>query len=248
MLIVSIFLMTGYGLKAQNALFVTTGKIEYEKRYNLYEMLKDNGDNNDWSELAKKTMPKFKLTYYDLSFSPEKSLYRPGRDNPENDKGLGWFNDLPAEANIIFTDFDAGKSVSQKDLFGEAFLIQDTTRRIKWKITDETRVIAGFNCRRANALIMDSIYVVAFYTDEILAPGGPESFSGLPGMILGVALPHQHVTWFATKVEVMEVKPAQFAVPTKGKKMSNAELVKVLNDKLKGWGKSGRRYIQGMML
>jgi GLPGLI family protein len=49
-------------------------------------------------------------------------------------------------------------------------------------------VIAGFNCRRANAMIMDSIYVVAFYTDEILTTGGPESFSGLPGMILGVAL------------------------------------------------------------
>jgi GLPGLI family protein len=246
--LVSLFLMTGHLLKAQNAQFITGGKIEYEKRYNLYEMLKDNEDDNGFSELAKKTMPKFKLTYYDLNFTPEKSLYKPGRDNPENDKGPGWFSDLPAEANIIFTDFEAGKSTSQKDLFGEAFLIQDTTRRIKWKITDETRVIAGFNCRRANAIIMDSIYVVAFYTDEILAPGGPESFTGLPGMILGIALPHQHVTWFATKVEVMEVKPAQFAIPTKGKKMSNAELIKALNDRLKDWGKNGRRIMQGMML
>jgi len=244
-----IMLIAMLAANAQNSVFVTSGKIEYEKRLNLYEMVKDADFNDDgFAELAKKTMPKFKLTYYNLSFTPEKSLYQPGKDNPDNDKGLGWFNDRPAETNIIFSDFESGKSTSQKSLFGESFLIQDTTRRIKWKITDETRVIAGFNCRRANAIIMDSIYVVAFYTDEIVAPGGPESFTGLPGMILGVALPHQHVTWFATKVDVTEVKPAQFAIPTKGKKISNADLVKTLNERLKDWGKSGRRYIQEMML
>ena len=96
--------------------------------------------------------------------------------------------------------------MSQKTVFEQTFLVEDTLRRIKWKITDETRPIAGFNCRRANALIMDSICVVAFYTDEILTTGGPESFSGLPGMILGIALPHEHITWFATKVEDLRVR------------------------------------------
>jgi GLPGLI family protein len=47
---------------------------------------------------------------------------------------------------------------------------------------------------------MDSIYVVAFYSDQIVVRGGPESFWGLPGMIMGVVLPHEYTTWYATKV------------------------------------------------
>ena len=110
------------------------------------------------------------------------------------------------------------------------------------------REIAGFNCRRANAIIMDSIYVVAFYTDEILAPGGPESFSGLPGMILGVALPHEHITWFATKVEMVPVEPAELNAPVKGKKVNNKELLETINNTFKDWGREGAFYLREIML
>ena len=243
-----LLLVTRTPLSAQNLVFVTSGKIEYEKRLNLYEQMNDNDNDEGWTDLMKKAMPKFKINYYDLNFTPEKTLYQPGRENPDNNKIPGWMQERPGESNVIFTDFESGKSTSQKKVFDQSFLILDSTRRIKWKITDEMRMIAGFNCRRANAMIMDSIYVVAFYTDEILAPGGPESFTGLPGMILGVALPHQHVTWFATKVEVTEVKPAQFVIPTKGKKVTNADMAKTLSDRMKEWGKSGRRIIQDVML
>jgi GLPGLI family protein len=154
----------------------------------------------------------------------------------------------PGENNIIQSDLEAGKFVSQKNVLGKTFLLQDSLRKIKWKITDETRVIAGFNCRRANAIIMDSIYVVAFYTDEILSSGGPESFTGLPGLILGVALPHQHVTWFATKVQQVEVGPAGVAIVPKGKKVNYVSLYEELKEGTKDWGKSGRRVVQASML
>ncbi len=89
------------------------------------------------------------------------------------------------------------------------------------------REIAGYTCRRANALVMDSIYVVAFYTEVIPVSSGPEIFSGLPGMILGVALPHENVTWFATSVKdndtLKEIKP-----PAKGKATDNTGLRKTL--------------------
>ena len=107
---------------------------------------------------------------------------------------------LVSQNNTIFTDLQTKTSIDQKMVFEDFFLVKDSTRKIKWKITDETREIAGFTCRRANAIVMDSIYVVAFYTEKIPISGGPESFSGLPGMILGLALPHENITWFATKV------------------------------------------------
>ena len=108
-------------------------------------------------------------------------------------------------------------------------LVKDSIRKITWKITDEYRDVAGFSCRRANAIILDSIYVVAFYTNEIHISGGPESFRGLPGMILQVALPHENVTWKATKVMPQSGSSAKIIAPQKGSVINN----KQLNDKIK---------------
>ena len=123
-----------------------------------------------------------------------------------------------------------------KQAFEKSFLVKDSIKKIKWKLTDETREIAGYQCHRANALFFDSIYVVAFYTDEILTKGGPESFNGLPGMILGIAIPHQHITIFATKVTGFDTHPDKWTLPQQGKstvtnnKEFNVTTAKMLKD------------------
>ncbi|GAC1431020.1 MAG: hypothetical protein NVSMB7_07180 [Chitinophagaceae bacterium] len=204
----------------------------------------DEGDT--WSEIQKKTMPKFRSTYFDLVFDKNRTIYQPGRENPDNNKTF--FSDNIADENVIYAELDSSKSISQKKVFEQVFLIQDSTRKIQWKITDETRVIAGFQCRRANAIIMDSVYVVAFYTDDIITTGGPESFNGLPGMILGVSLPHQHVTWFATKVSASPVSASQLKVPTKGKKVTSTSLKEQLKERMKDWGQYAQRNLEAVML
>jgi GLPGLI family protein len=231
--------------KSQNPIFLTHGKIEFEYKLNIYAQMQDY-DEDGWKDWVKKNMPQFKTSYFNLAFDNNKTLYQPGKDNPENNKI--WFGNDVADENVIYSDFEKQQAVSQKKVFEKIFLVQDSVRKIKWKITSETRNIAGFECRRANALIMDSIYVVAFYTDEIITPGGPESFCGLPGMILGVALPHQHVTWFATKLIDELLKPADFKIPTKGKVVTNAALKESLKESLKDWGKYGVKYIQQAVL
>ncbi len=139
--------------------------------------------------------------------------------------------------------------VAQKKVFEQIFLVEDSVRKIRWKITDETRIIAGMECRRANAVIMDSIYVVAFYTDEIISSGGPESFSGLPGMILEIALPHQHVTWIATRIQAVKVEENQLTIPQKGKKVDNSTLKETLTESLKNWDrKYARHFIEATLL
>jgi GLPGLI family protein len=231
--------------KNQNPIFLTHGKIEFEYKLNIYAQMQDY-DENGWKDWVKKNMPQFKTTYFNLAFDHNRTLYQPGKDNPENNKI--WFGQDVADENVVYSDFEKQQAVSQKKVFEKMFLVQDSVRKTKWKITSETRNIAGFECRRANALIMDSIYVVAFYTDEIITPGGPESFCGLPGMILGVALPHQHVTWFATRLIDESLKPADFKIPTKGKIETNAALKESLKESLKDWGKYGAKYIEQVML
>lgn len=231
-------------LHAQNSIFLQEGKIEFEKKLNVYAQM-DEGDS--WSDLQRKTMSKFRSTYFDLTFSKNKTIYQPGRENPDNNKNM-FYQDGGADENIVYSELDSSKSISLKKFYDQIYLIQDSTRQIQWKITDETRVVAGFNCRRANAIIMDTVYVVAFYTDEIVSPGGPESFNGLPGMILGISLPHQHVTWFATKVSAIPVTAAQLKVPSKGKKITMTALHDAINERLKDFGKFKQKALEAIML
>ena len=146
-----------------------------------------------------------------------------------------------------FTDLTTQSSVDQKKVFEQTYLVKDSVRKIKWKITDETREIAGYTCHRANGLYLDSIYVVAFYTSRIPVPGGPESFSGLPGMILGVALPHENITWFATKVTEGSIQQNNIAPPQKGKVIADKDLYKTLEDASQSWGPIGKLYVKGFL-
>src|SRR5437762_1022696 len=70
-------------LYAQNTIFLSEGKIEFEKKVNMYALMEE-GDS--WNDLQKKTMPKFKSTYFDLLFSKNRTFYQPGRENPDNNK------------------------------------------------------------------------------------------------------------------------------------------------------------------
>ena len=234
--------------------FVSKGKIEFEKKENVYKavdmMIADWGDDDAekeiWQERIKKGMQQFAVNYFDLYFTETKTLFKPGRELPRQ-AGDDWFQS-PASENIVCTDLTNGNFTAQKNIFGSMFLIQDSARKVEWRITDETRDIAGFMCRKAVGKMLDSVYVVAFYTDQILATGGPESFHGLPGMILGIAIPRLNTTWFATKLEVTPVTDASLSAPTKGKKQTEAGFTKTLQDLMKDWGKSSkRRLIQAVI-
>jgi len=231
-------------------LFIAKGKIEFEKKVNIWKDIdswSDNDDGNDWLQQIKKTIPQFELSYFNLLFDDTKTLYQPGRELPLDPKVPDWFRG-PATDNIVYTNIDGQQSVSKKTVFDNTFLIQDSSRKIDWRITGEQRTIAGFECRKAVGRIMDSVYVIAFYTDQITTSGGPESFNGLPGMILGVAIPRINTTWFATKLELVEVKPQDLTAPLKGKKVDQAGLLKQLQGPMKDWGKSGQRNIWKIMI
>ncbi len=224
--------------------FIAKGKIEFERTMNLHKQI-DMSDS--WGEMMKKSTPQNKVDYFDLYFSENKTLYKPGREIVNAPKVSPWMLG-PAFDNTVFNDLNEQKFSSQKTIFEATYIIQDSLRKINWKITPDTRTIAGFECRKATAIIMDTVYVVAFYTDQILTTGGPESFTGLPGMILGLAIPRLNVTWFATKLELVQVKETELVSPKKGKKTTNADLLKQLADVMKNWGKEGQRNVLKVML
>ena len=148
---------------------------------------------------------------------------------------------------MVYTDYQANKLISQKPVFEETFLVEDSIQKIEWKLTSDTRIIAGFECRKAVGILQDSIGIFAFYTDEILIPGGPESINGLPGMILGMGIPRLHTTWFASKVEINNVNMNAVSPATKGKKVNYKTMVDAIEKVLKG-SNFGRNIILNFMI
>jgi GLPGLI family protein len=240
-------------VSSQQPHFTRSGTIEYERRTNVYVMISKliNKDNEAYLVPAldayKKSNPQFRILKSTLSFNNDKTLFTPiEADPPAN--ALMAFAPLMNQNNTIYSDLDAQMSIGEKKVFDDLFLVKDSTRKIKWKITDETRDIAGYTCRRANGIMLDSVYVVAFFTGKIPVPGGPESFNGLPGMILGVALPHENVTWFATKVTDRTLPPNAINPPAKGKALDNKGYRETLINALKDRGEMAKEFIKGFLL
>ncbi|TAG13264.1 MAG: GLPGLI family protein [Sphingobacteriia bacterium] len=220
--------------------FITQGRVEYEKKMNQHTPLEDEADNI-WNVERMKVIPKFVTDIYELKFNASRSIYKLAKENPTN-RYMMW-GGKPSETDILVTDILNATFSSQKDIFENTYLIKDSVRNLEWKISEETREIAGFECRKAVTKICDSVYVVAFYTDQIPVNGGPESFNGLPGLILGLAIPRLYTTWFATKLELIEPTVVQLNPKQKGKIVNRAQLITELEKGLKDWGKDGVRRI-----
>lgn len=243
LLIFTYLLLTTGSVGAQYVRFPSQGLIEFERTVNTHAIMKKlmTGEKNSFMsevyEQYKKNQPQFRKLHSTLLFSDHKTLFSPV---PGETTGNTIQMPFGTQDNIVYADLSSGLSTSQKKVFEETFLVKDSVRKINWKLTTEMRTIAGYECRRANAIVMDSVYVVAFYTDKIPVSAGPESFNGLPGMILGLALPHEHVTWFATKVTDRPVTAAELKIPVKGKPKDEKGLKGVISDlaaKSGNWGK-----------
>lgn len=225
--------------------FFSTIKVEFEKTTSVRQLMKDLQENDSWFEQNKDRYPVSLLNYYEFTGDTSKSIYKPGKDVPLDPRM--WYRPV-ADKNIVYSDFKNGTITAQKPVFEETFLMQDSLLKIKWKITGDSRTIAGYECRKAIGTIDDSITVFAFYCDQLLVNGGPEGVQGLPGMILGMGIPRLHATWFATNVEVFNVNMNKVEPATKGKKVNRSTIATSLDKVMKEWGTYGSKLIINFLI
>ncbi|HNJ29190.1 MAG TPA: GLPGLI family protein [Ferruginibacter sp.] len=212
--------------------FIDKAVIEYEVKTNVKKTM----GNNSWDEMIKEALPQFKTGYYTYTFADNKSIYK--FDHWAPNLKMPDFLKRNDEENIWYFDHNANKFSMQKNIFGSSFITEDSIPVIHWRIVNENRVIAGFNCRKAEGKINDSVYVFAFYTDEITISGGPCSINGLPGMILGLTIPRMYTSWIATKITINGVPTASIKPVTAKKSFTQATLYATVKDRTKDWVRS----------
>ncbi|TDQ76561.1 GLPGLI family protein [Sphingobacterium yanglingense] len=237
MMLLALFVL-GHTATAQFAMFGKSGVVTYDKTMYIKNIMRkqylDKSDDRSRSQFESMipNAPENLVLKKTLKFNGNETLFEPVKQ------------DLDAEIKqfimMLAIDFDATTLSDLKtkdykrynDIIGQKIVIQDTVKTIEWKVTDEYREIAGYNCRRANGITPDSTYVIGYYSNELLTNGGPESINGLPGLILGLVVPSQHVSYFATKVELMDnvVLDKKLFNNTKTKRMNRTDIAKMMND------------------
>ncbi len=195
-------------VQAQYAYFPQEGVVTFDKTIHIKNLLRRHvnslKDGDFQRRYIEELIPKVKETVVlkkKLSFSGQEANWEPIKETLDpivtNLLNMGILD----YQNVGYQNLKTKEAQSSFDMAGSSILIKDSLLNVKWKITDEYREIAGYSCRRANGVLLDSVYVVAFYTDQIPLPSGPSSVHSLPGMILGLVVPEQHYNLYATKVD-----------------------------------------------
>lgn len=227
--IIPFFLAIFFVKSIQAQQFIDKATIEYEVKTSI----KKSMGNDMWAEMMKENLPTFKIAYFKFTFSGNKSLYK--LDHFDEKNKIPDYIKKEDEDNEWYVDHSNNMLDMKKIVVGSPIFVKDSLPVINWKLTNENMVIAGFNCRKAVGKIFDSVYVFAFYTDEILISGGPCSIGGLPGMIMAMTIPRLYCSWVATKVNVVGINETAIKPAVAKKPFLKKDFKNLLADRTKDW-------------
>jgi GLPGLI family protein len=248
---------------------VKEGKLIFERKVNMHKMITD-------PEMRAR-IPEFRTDKFELLFNEQASMFKtlPEEEAPDpfaNSGGGGGggmrFNFRMPET-ATYTDIANQMQYESRSLFEKEFLIVDSLKPNNWKLSDETKTIAKFVCKKATTMIVPQqmnmrigggrnrnntdttapvkpkeIELVVWYTESIPVSVGPDAYAGLPGAILEVDSDNGGnvitATEFTAKYAAKELKQ-----PTKGDKMNRAQFAegmkKIMEDMQRGVGMGGMR-------
>lgn len=175
--------------------FVKSGKITFERKTNL---LKIEGLPDFLKDIAKEK--KYNVDEFVLTFNESGSVFAPKPSTTSSPA------DMLSPKNTVYCNHETKDRMTLIDMMGNRIFIQDTVNKISWIMTDNTRKLAGYECKMAIYRKNDSTRIYAWYTEELLPSVGPETFSGLPGTILGLATEDGGIVYFAKSVEIVAVQ------------------------------------------
>ena len=226
---------------------VKEGKIVYERTMQM--QIRINDDNPAFQNM----IPKERKDKFELFFTEGKSLWQGVEDDGQSDEtsfgdsggGMRMVIRMPGNDDIAFHNITESKKVDQRELGGKSYIIADSIKKLSWKVAGETKVILGHNCMKATAQrmqenfrmsmdngeakrekVMDTMNIVAWFTNEIPGSFGPDIYQGqLPGTILEIDINNGRNTFKAIEISP-KVDVAKIKEPSKGKKVTADEFAK----------------------
>jgi GLPGLI family protein len=220
-------LLSAINITAQNS-----GVVVYEQTVKME--IKLEGDAAQFAHM----MPKERKFKKELLFSEKASIFKNATDTGENDvvdESTGGNRNIMIKMtvpdDIVYNDLENNKRIEQKEFFTRNFLIERDIEALKWKMTGNTKEIAGFTCMEAE--VVDSVKnIKAWFTPQISVSSGPGIFAGLPGLILSINENDGANVTTALSVDLKQVADKELKKPSKGKKVSEEEFQKIVEEKI----------------
>ena len=256
-------LLVGFSITAMAQM--KEGKISYERKVNMHRSLPD--------PQMKSMIPEFRTDKFELIFNESASLYRSVVDDEAPDPfanagggGGGIRMNFRMPTTTTYTDIAKQTQYEERAFFEKEFLIVDSLKQYKWKLSEETKTIAKQLCKKATTMITapqqmrvrisrggenntDSASnapkppketeLVVWYAENIPVSIGPDNYSGLPGVIMEMDV--DNGAQVTTAVEVSAKYPKKELIqPTKGDKMTRAQfqeqMQKLMQEMQRGGG------------
>lgn len=199
---------------------IKEGKVIYDRTTHVQLRLAD--DNG-----GEREVPQTRNDKFELSFANNKSLWKGAEqemaENDEPPSGGGgmvvrFFSN--GSNDVLFSDFAEKKTVEQREFFEKKFIIDDSIRPLKWKMTDETKTILNHLCTKAVAVnysrrmmmnvdngkverkeVNDTSNIIAWFASDIPVSAGPAEYQGqLPGLILAMDINDGRQVFEATEI------------------------------------------------
>lgn len=208
------------------------GKIIYERKINLHKRLPPG------EESMRNMIPEFNTSKVQLLFSEYESIYKNLPEEQDIRETAGEGADGPriimkfgGNDDETYKNYQTEKSIEQRELGPKKYVIEDSLRKISWKLDEEgtTKEIKGYTCRKATGKNSQGSAVIAWYTDQINCPSGPDQYGGLPGMIMELNIGDGEIVF--TALEISNTTDSKLVkAPTNGKKITRKEFQKMVED------------------
>lgn len=178
----------------------TSGTIEYEIVTDVEKMMKFLMPERASDVNALPSQWKIRKSKAELKFSETATLYTPVE---EETNGPQWGSNQ--NDNIFYCNYEKNKMCNIIELLGKKYIIEDSIPKLKWKVTNAMKEVAGHICM--SAVFNDTISgreVTAWFALDIPQPYGPVSYYGLPGMVLAIDLYNGGQTYTAKKITLSD--------------------------------------------
>jgi len=221
---------------------IKEGTIIYERKADLHRRMQD--------EQVKAMVPQFRTDKQQLFFKDNISVYKAVEEDEAPDPfddGRGGTVMIkiggPGEGGVLYKNFTTQQFFEQTSLGDKDYIIDDTIKALAWKLADETKTILGHACKKATLKTQMGNDVVAWYTEDIPLPIGPESFTGLPGAVLMIDVNNGEIVFTATEIK-KDTDVKEMKTPNSGKHITRADFEKKMDELFGPPTPDGKRIVQ----
>jgi GLPGLI family protein len=217
------------------------GRVVYERKVNVHRRLAD--------ESMKSMVPEFSTSKVELLFSSDESLGRNIKEEEDIRDQAGQETNGPVVRmkfgggdDQTYKNYSTEKMIQQREMGPKKYIIEDSFPHQSWKLAADTQLIKGYLCKKATTLGQQGNTVIAWYTEDIQSPSGPEVYGGLPGLILQLNINDGEMVYSAQ--EITTGNSTLVHAPTDGKKITRAAFRKMMEEQFGPDAGSGRPTIR----